>query len=57
MIKFVLVYALISNYSSDTSTTLTMYATKEFCETTRQTFKYPDSYKCIPHQEVVVLSK
>ncbi len=55
MIKFVLVYALITYYSIDHTKIITTYTTKDFCESTRKTLERPDAFKCIPHQVVVAV--
>lgn len=55
MIKFVLVYALMTYSHIDHTKILTTYATKDFCESTRKTLDHPSDYKCIPHQEIVVI--
>lgn len=55
MIKFVLVYALILNDTGHSTQIITTYASPSFCESVRKSLTYARNFKCIPHQEIVVV--
>ena len=57
MLKFVLMYALIYDYSPKETHIVTIYATKELCEITRKSLSPKNEYSCIPHQVVVAIPK